>query len=49
MDCVKKIHSVTDTMLTRLEAQCPGTPIEVLLCWANMSRNSLQIWHGFSQ
>ena len=44
----EKIHSVTDNMLMRLQEQCPNTPIEVLLCWANMARNSLQMWHGFS-
>ena len=37
----ERIHSVTDAMLIRLEEQCPNTPIEVLLCWANISRNSL--------
>ena len=35
-------------MLLKLEEQCPGTPLEVLLCWANVARNSLQMWHGFS-
>ena len=35
-------------MLLKLEEQCPGTPIEVLLSWANMARNALQMWHGFS-
>ena len=44
----ERIHSVTDNMLLKLEEQCPGTPIEVLLSWANMARNALQMWHGFS-
>ena len=27
----------------------PGTPLGTpLLCWANVARNSLQMWHGFS-
>ena len=44
----ERVHSVTDTMLLKLKAQCPDTELEVLLCWANMARNSLQMWHGFS-
>ena len=44
----KRIHAVTDTMLLKLRGQCPKTHIEVLLSWANVSRNSLQMWHGFS-
>lgn len=35
-------------MLLKLEEQYPGTPIDILFCWANMSRNCLQMWHGFS-
>ena len=23
-------------------------PIDVLLCWANMAKNALQMWHRFS-
>lgn len=41
-------HAVTDMMLHKLVAECPNTPVEVLLCWANMARNSLQMWNGFS-
>ena len=44
----ERIHAVTDTMLLKLREQCPKTHIEVLLSWANVSRNSLQMWHGFS-
>jgi hypothetical protein len=41
-------HAVVDNMLLKMEEQCPGTPIDVLLCWANMAKNSLQMCHGFS-
>ncbi len=41
-------HAVTDTMLLKLEEQCPDTSLEVLLSWANMAKNSLQMWNGFS-
>ena len=44
----KRIHAVTDTMLLKLREQCPKTPTEVLLSSANVSRNSLQMWHGLS-
>ena len=35
-------------MLLKLREQCPKTPTEVLLSWANVSRDSLQMLHGFS-
>ena len=35
-------------MLLKLREQCPKIPTEVLLSWANVSRDSLQMWHGFS-
>ena len=41
-------HAVTDMMLLKMEEQCPGTSIEVLLCWANMAKNALQMWNGYS-
>lgn len=41
-------HAVVDNMLLKMEEQCPDTPVEVLLSWANMAKNSLQMWHGFS-
>jgi transposase InsO family protein len=41
-------HAVTDSMLLKMEEQCAQTPIDVLLCWANMAKNSLQMWHGYS-
>ncbi len=44
----ERIHSVTDSMLLKLQKQCPNTPLDVLLCWANMARNALQMVHGYS-
>ena len=44
----ERIHSVTDSMLLKLQEQCPRTPLDVLICWANMARNALQMWHGYS-
>ena len=41
-------HAVIDNMLKKMVDSCPGTPIEILLAWANMAKNSLQMWHGFS-
>ena len=41
-------HGVVDNMLSKLEEQCSNTPSEILLAWANMAKNSLQMWHGFS-
>ena len=41
-------HAVVDNMLEKMKDQCPDTPEEILLCWANMAKNSLQMWHGFS-
>ena len=44
----ERVHSVTDSMLLKLIEQFPKTPLPVLLAWANVARNSLQMWHGFS-
>ena len=44
----ERIHAVTDSMLTKLVDQCPKTSPNILLTWANMARNSLQMWHGYS-
>ena len=41
-------HAVVDNMLMKMEEQCPDTDIEVLLAWANMAKNALQMWNGFS-
>ena len=39
----ERIHAVTDMMLVKLKAQFPRTPVDVLLKWPNMARNSLQM------
>ena len=44
----ERIHAVTDSMLMKLQDQYPRTSLEVLLAWANMARNSLQMYHGYS-
>ena len=44
----ERIHAVTDAMLTKLQEQYPKTSLDILLSWANMARNSLQMWHGYS-
>ena len=41
-------HAIVDNMLEKMKEQCPKTPEEILLCWANMAKNSLQMWYGFS-
>jgi transposase InsO family protein len=44
----ERIHSITDMMLLKLKADNPQTSLETLLKWANMARNSLQMYHGYS-
>ena len=41
-------HGITDFMLSKLEAEFPNTPDDVLLAWANTAKNSMQMHHGFS-
>ena len=41
-------HAIVDNMWTRLKEDYPGTPADVLLGWANMARNSMQMVYGFS-
>ena len=41
-------HAITDMMLLKMKEGCPGTPIEVLLSWANMAKNALHMVHGYS-
>ena len=41
-------HAVIDNMLKKMINSCPGTLTEVLLAWANMAKNSLETWHGYS-
>ena len=44
----ERVHAITDTMLMKLEADYRQVNNQSLLCWANMARNSLQMWNGFS-
>lgn len=44
----ERVHEVTDMMHTKLEDENKTVNIETLLAWANMARNSLQMWNGFS-
>ena len=44
----ERVHAVTDMMVTKLEDEQNGANSETLLCWANMARNCLQMWNGFS-
>ena len=39
-------HTVIDMMLINLQDRCPDTNLQVLLAWANMARNCLQMCHG---
>ena len=41
-------HAVIDMMLNKLQDQCPGTNLQVLLASANMAKNCLQMGQGFS-
>ncbi len=41
-------HAVVDNMLVKLREQCPKTSDRILLCWANMAKNALQMYHGYS-
>ncbi|CAC5406208.1 unnamed protein product [Mytilus coruscus] len=44
----ERVHAITDTMLMKLEADYRQVNDQSLLCWANMARNALQMWNGFS-
>ena len=44
----ERVHSVTDNILAKLQAQYPKTPLDTLLAWACMAKNSLQMFNGFS-
>ena len=44
----ERVHQVTDMILLKLEATYPDSEVDVLLAWANMARNSLQMYNGFS-
>ena len=44
----ERVHAVTDMMLLKLEEENKRTDSQTLLCWANMARNALQMWNGYS-
>ena len=44
----ERVHAVTDMMLLKLEEENGKADSQTLLCWANMARNSLQMWNGYS-
>lgn len=44
----ERVHAITDSMLIKLEEEYGKKDSQALLFWANMSRNSLQMWNGFS-
>ena len=44
----ERVHAITDSMLMKLEADHGKVNNQALLCWANMAKNSLQMWKGFS-
>ena len=44
----EKNHQVTDRMLEMLAEDNDKTDLNTLLAWANMAKNSLQMWNGFS-
>ena len=41
-------HQVVDSILRKLVQDYPKTPIEILLKWACMAKNTLQMYEGFS-
>ena len=44
----ERVHAITDMMLVKLEADYVKINSQTLLSWANMARNSLQMWTGYS-
>ena len=44
----ERVHAVTDRMLLKLQKENEKTDRQTLLSWANMTRNTLQMWNGFS-
>ena len=41
----RRVHAITDCMLTKLEEEYDRKNYPTFLCWA---KNSLQMWNGFS-
>ena len=44
----ERVHAITDMLLLKLEADYGKMNSQTLLSWANMARNSLQMWNGYS-
>ena len=44
----ERVHAITDMMLVKLEADFGKINSQTLHSWANMARNSLQMWNGYS-
>ena len=44
----EKNHAIVDTMLERMVEDYPETDEQVLLGWANMAKNSMQMVYGYS-
>ena len=45
----ERVHAITDMMLVKLAADYGKVNSRTLLSWANMARNSLQMWNGYSR
>ena len=44
----EKVHQVTDMILLKLRNTYPNVSLDCILAWANMARNSLQMYQGYS-
>ena len=44
----ERVHSVIDIMVLKFMEENKKSERQTLLSWANMARNSLQMWNGFS-
>ena len=44
----ERIHAITDMMLVKFAADYGKVNSQTLLSWANIGRNSLQLWNGYS-
>ena len=44
----ERVHAITDMMLVKLAADYGNVNSQTLLSCANMARNSLQMWNGYS-
>ena len=44
----EKVHQVTDMIMLKLQASYPEAELDYILAWANMVRNSMQMYQGYS-